>query len=76
MTGIERIAAERKRQIEEEGWTARPDFVRTCKYSINGICEKIDFFNPQSLSVHECHGNWFKLCCEPIVRKQHPRLAD
>jgi hypothetical protein len=23
MTGIERIAAERKRQIEEEGWTAK-----------------------------------------------------
>jgi hypothetical protein len=26
MTGIERIAAERKRQIEEEGWTAEHDF--------------------------------------------------
>jgi hypothetical protein len=25
MTGIERIAAERKRQIEEEGWTAEHD---------------------------------------------------
>jgi hypothetical protein len=25
MTGIERIAAERKRQIEEEGWTAKHD---------------------------------------------------
>jgi hypothetical protein len=25
MTGIERIAAERKRQIEEEGWTAEQD---------------------------------------------------
>lgn len=25
MNGIERIAAERKRQIEEEGWTAKHD---------------------------------------------------
>jgi hypothetical protein len=25
MTGIERIAAERKRQIEKEGWTAKHD---------------------------------------------------
>jgi hypothetical protein len=45
-----------------------PDFVRICRYSINGVCEKIDFFKPQPLSIPRCNGDWFKICCEPIVK--------
>jgi hypothetical protein len=44
------------------------DFVRTCEYSVNGICIKIDFLKPQSLSIPICDGNWFKICCKPIEK--------
>lgn len=80
MTGIERIAAERKRQIEREGWTPEHDAVHTAGqlsiaaacYAVNKLPEgdQIEVYSPYVTGdAFPWEDGWDK-------REQHDRLRS
>jgi hypothetical protein len=54
MTGIERIAKERKRQIEHEGWTAQHDSI----HSKGEMCYAVICYTSASVMERRFPSNW------------------
>jgi len=80
MTGAERIAEERRRQIESEHWTPRHDLQHDCGelvdaaicYAVNGGSEKVAVETWDARSPKRCDP-WWPWADERDKRDKHGR---